>query len=342
MTVGAGRGEQGGCLGRAAATGEELAKNQKAYDGGCWGGCGGERGDKQTDRSAPCGGAGCSRQRLATRCLQADPRPHPLTRSPTPHPPPHPPALINADSFERSLRLVISFGSLKRQQFVSALDERLAPPLKKARAARGRAGARGQRAPASPALGTGLKRTSHRAPQAAAPSHPVPSIPLCKLLPSPPHPPTKPAPAGRQGGAAHPVRVPLRRRRLQEGHRDRLFCERQGQAGDQDRRQAGAWRADRGGPGGAPAGAGGQDRVQAPPPAWNPPHTIPTQPPSATPPTTPPPQPPTSPPKVGVINDPDLVKALFDIYLGKDPVSADAKKSFGQGLASLLGEARAS
>jgi hypothetical protein len=45
---------------------------------------------------------------------------------------------------------------------------------------------------------------------------------------------------------------------------------------------------------------------------------------------------------VGVINDPDLVKALFDIYLGKDPVSADAKRSFGQGLASLLGEAHAS
>jgi hypothetical protein len=42
--------------------------------------------------------------------------------------------------------------------------------------------------------------------------------------------------------------------------------------------------------------------------------------------------------KVGTIDSPELVKALFDIYLGKDPVSPDAKKSFGAGLASLLAE----
>ena len=45
---------------------------------------------------------------------------------------------MDAESFERSLRLVISFGSLKRQTFVSALEERLAPPLKKV-CVRGRA-----------------------------------------------------------------------------------------------------------------------------------------------------------------------------------------------------------
>jgi len=39
---------------------------------------------------------------------------------------------------------------------------------------------------------------------------------------------------------------------------------------------------------------------------------------------------------VGVIESPDLVKALFNIYLGPEPASADAKKSFGQGLAALL------
>ncbi len=52
----------------------------------------------------------------------------------SPKPAPHTAlALVNADSFERSLRLVISFGSLKRKQFVDALEERLAPPLKKVR-----------------------------------------------------------------------------------------------------------------------------------------------------------------------------------------------------------------
>ena len=59
--------------------------------------------------------------------------PSPLTPHPSPPPPPPPAALVDAESFERSLRLVISFGSLKRQQFVGALEERLAPPLKKAR-----------------------------------------------------------------------------------------------------------------------------------------------------------------------------------------------------------------
>eukprot|EP00775_Hariotina_reticulata_P003049 gene3049-3330_t len=40
--------------------------------------------------------------------------------------------LIDSHSFEKSLRLVISFGSLKRSQFVSALEERLKPALAKA------------------------------------------------------------------------------------------------------------------------------------------------------------------------------------------------------------------
>lgn len=42
--------------------------------------------------------------------------------------------------------------------------------------------------------------------------------------------------------------------------------------------------------------------------------------------------------QVGTIQSPALVKALFDIYLGRDAVSADAKKSFGSGLAALLAE----
>eukprot|EP00877_Chromochloris_zofingiensis_P006740 jgi/Chrzof1/2319/Cz11g10250.t1 len=40
--------------------------------------------------------------------------------------------LVSADSFEKTLRLVISYGSLKRAQFVNALEERLAPPLTQA------------------------------------------------------------------------------------------------------------------------------------------------------------------------------------------------------------------
>jgi hypothetical protein len=40
------------------------------------------------------------------------------------------PEVING-SFEKSLRLVISFGSLKRYQFIDALQERLEPRLKK-------------------------------------------------------------------------------------------------------------------------------------------------------------------------------------------------------------------
>jgi hypothetical protein len=39
--------------------------------------------------------------------------------------------LIDCHSCEKSLRLVISFGSLKRSQFVSALEERLKPALAK-------------------------------------------------------------------------------------------------------------------------------------------------------------------------------------------------------------------
>jgi hypothetical protein len=38
------------------------------------------------------------------------------------------------------------------------------------------------------------------------------------------------------------------------------------------------------------------------------------------------------------IQSPVLSKALFDLYIGSDPVSPDAKESFGQGLAKLLSE----
>ena len=38
------------------------------------------------------------------------------------------------------------------------------------------------------------------------------------------------------------------------------------------------------------------------------------------------------------MHSPALVKALFDIYIGPDPVSMDAKKSVGQGLELLLNE----
>ena len=43
-------------------------------------------------------------------------------------------------------------------------------------------------------------------------------------------------------------------------------------------------------------------------------------------------------PQVGTIESPELVKALFGIYLGSDPVSPDAKAGFAQGLAALLAE----
>ena len=42
----------------------------------------------------------------------------------------HPLEVING-SFEKGLRLVISYGSLKRNQFLDALQERLEPRLKK-------------------------------------------------------------------------------------------------------------------------------------------------------------------------------------------------------------------
>eukprot|EP00879_Flechtneria_rotunda_P020668 GHRR01021747.1.p1 GENE.GHRR01021747.1~~GHRR01021747.1.p1 ORF type:complete len:142 (+),score=49.56 GHRR01021747.1:228-653(+) len=42
--------------------------------------------------------------------------------------------------------------------------------------------------------------------------------------------------------------------------------------------------------------------------------------------------------QVGNIASPALVKALFDVYVGPDPVSADAKASIGRGLAALLNE----
>lgn len=40
--------------------------------------------------------------------------------------------VVSSSAFEKSLRLVISFGSLKRSQFVEALQERLEPRLKQA------------------------------------------------------------------------------------------------------------------------------------------------------------------------------------------------------------------
>ena len=51
-------------------------------------------------------------------------------------------------SFEKSLRLVISFGHLKRAQFLDALQERLEPRLKQVREwgeRRGEAGGGGKR-----------------------------------------------------------------------------------------------------------------------------------------------------------------------------------------------------
>jgi hypothetical protein len=44
-------------------------------------------------------------------------------------------ALVSSGGVEKTLRLVISFGALKRGQFVSALEERIKPPLKQARVA---------------------------------------------------------------------------------------------------------------------------------------------------------------------------------------------------------------
>jgi hypothetical protein len=42
--------------------------------------------------------------------------------------------------------------------------------------------------------------------------------------------------------------------------------------------------------------------------------------------------------QVGTIHSPALVKALFDIYVGPDPVSSEAKRTIGKGLAALLNE----
>lgn len=42
--------------------------------------------------------------------------------------------------------------------------------------------------------------------------------------------------------------------------------------------------------------------------------------------------------QVGTISSPALATNFFRLYLGSDPVSADAKRSFGQGLADLLAE----
>ena len=40
--------------------------------------------------------------------------------------------------------------------------------------------------------------------------------------------------------------------------------------------------------------------------------------------------------RVGSIKSPALVKSLFGLYLGPDPVSADTKSNFGRNLASVL------
>jgi hypothetical protein len=50
--------------------------------------------------------------------------------------------LVDNTHFEKSLRLVISFGSLKRSQFVNALEERLKPALAKVGKGRGVGGCR--------------------------------------------------------------------------------------------------------------------------------------------------------------------------------------------------------
>ncbi|KAF6264171.1 chalcone isomerase [Scenedesmus sp. NREL 46B-D3] len=42
--------------------------------------------------------------------------------------------------------------------------------------------------------------------------------------------------------------------------------------------------------------------------------------------------------QVGTIQSPALVKALFDVYVGPDPVSADAKNSIAKGLVALMNE----
>ena len=42
--------------------------------------------------------------------------------------------VVNSSSFEKSLRLVISYGALKRSTFIEALQERLEPKLKQVHA----------------------------------------------------------------------------------------------------------------------------------------------------------------------------------------------------------------
>lgn len=39
---------------------------------------------------------------------------------------------------------------------------------------------------------------------------------------------------------------------------------------------------------------------------------------------------------IGQIDSPELCRALFDVYLGSDPVSPDAKENFGKGMEGLL------
>ncbi|RMZ55687.1 hypothetical protein APUTEX25_000270 [Auxenochlorella protothecoides] len=40
--------------------------------------------------------------------------------------------------------------------------------------------------------------------------------------------------------------------------------------------------------------------------------------------------------KAGTIASPTLVKGLFEMYLGQDPVAPDAKRAFAQGLAKAM------
>ena len=42
--------------------------------------------------------------------------------------------------------------------------------------------------------------------------------------------------------------------------------------------------------------------------------------------------------QVGVIKSPLLTRTLFDVYLGSNPVSPDAKDSIGRGLKNLATE----
>lgn len=46
--------------------------------------------------------------------------------------------------------------------------------------------------------------------------------------------------------------------------------------------------------------------------------------------------------QVGVVKSPLLTRTLFDVYLGQNPVSPDAKESIGRGLMNLAIEEESS